>query len=318
MASNDPADGDDTGDREGTGAGAAGSDSGAGGAADAAEGWSTAEVRGGSDGVDRVEAADDADARPGSVPPEAAPREAEGEPRRRERADPQPRSEPDRERGRTGSKGEDGGRAARDPARGRTGGGDARRREDRGRRAYPRDGVGDVFSKPATMAELKRGLVLFGSIGVGLGLVLLVPIGQLSGGGSGGLGSGPSIGGGLGAGLAVLGLLGASLAIGPAVGGLFGLHAGGNLRGEPRNQTYATAALGALLGGLVLGGTVLLFAAVAGSGGLDAFLVPLVLAAVGAALAALGGSFAAVAFGGPPPGADGRAEATADRAPRAD
>lgn len=153
-------------------------------------------------------------------------------------------------------------------------------------------GVGDIFSMPETMDEIKTGVVIFGAIGVGiLFAAALAPL----------LGAEGAVG--------ASSMVAASLVLGPAIGAGLALRQADELDDLASNLVYATAASTAAIGTLVLGvlaglggtlgdalysppATGISFdggsASVSGGGsaimGLDILLLPLIFVVIGAAI----------------------------------
>lgn len=141
-------------------------------------------------------------------------------------------------------------------------------------------GVGDIFSLPETMAEIKFGLVAFGLVGLGSGLGLL--------GISAGMG-----GSGFGAAMAAIGaissLMAVPIAICSVLAYVIGVRQSDKLESQPGNIAYATAAVTSGLGSIVAFLlAALLTMAGAGAFGFGGVLLPLIMTAVGAAVISAG------------------------------
>lgn len=150
--------------------------------------------------------------------------------------------------------------------------------------AYRRGpGVGDIFSIPETVTEMKVGLALNVLISVGLAFVALGVSTLQTGFGSG-------VGGAVGGGLAVFS---GPLVLAPLIAVVIGLRQAEVLENQPGNILYANALVTTVVGTfLMMLLTLILGSIIAGSGNLgDAIgqmLLPFVISAIGAGLVAAG------------------------------
>ncbi|MFB6086968.1 MAG: hypothetical protein ABEJ85_00480 [Haloarculaceae archaeon] len=152
-----------------------------------------------------------------------------------------------------------------------------------GAQPVPQESIGDIFSKPNTVDEMKTLLLLYAAMGVGVGIAVAIYINQAS----------QAVGGGS---------LVVPLIAGPLIAAGFGLHSAESLADESDELVYATVSVGCYAGNLVMGilGTLLAIIAI-GQGAGDVFSTALVISligGIGAAIAAVGGVYAANNFNG--------------------
>lgn len=149
-----------------------------------------------------------------------------------------------------------------------------------------RTNVGDVFSNPATLTQIKTVVTLFGVMGFTLGVTGFVLVNQFATFGS----SNPGIG---------LSALGVPMVIGTVVATLLGHQVGQSLVGEPDEFAFATAGVACMAGnGIMVLIAVVLSSFGSGFVGLDVVRViaVIVVGSVAAGLAGAGGAFAGITF----------------------
>lgn len=134
-----------------------------------------------------------------------------------------------------GGSGQPGGSQPQGGAGGPQGGGQPPRQYDTG------PGVGDIFNRPETKAELKIGSVFYAMVAIGLGIAALGS--SLISGGTGGVG-----------GLALSGAaaIGIALLLGPIIALVVGVRQADALSDQPGNLLYANAAVTAFVGTIVV------------------------------------------------------------------
>ena len=133
-------------------------------------------------------------------------------------------------------------------------------------------GLGDIFNRTDTKTELKLGVAVFGLVGVGLGLGVVLADAFESG-------------------VFGWGLLAAGIVLAPLLAVLIGQRQSGELAGLPDNVTYGTAAITAIAGTLTLGVVVWVFGGILDDFAvpdLGDFLLPVIGMGLGAAVAAVG------------------------------
>lgn len=173
----------------------------------------------------------------------------------------------------------DGGRAGEEqPQGGQPAGGQPGQEQ-----AYRRGpGVGDIFSIPETVNEMKVGLALNVLIGVGLAFVALGLSTLQTGFGSG-------VGGLVGGGLAMSG----PLLLAPLIGVVLGLRQAEVLDDQPGNVLYANALVTTVVGTFLLMLISLVLGSIIAGGGnlgdaIGQMLVPFLISAIGAGVVAAG------------------------------
>lgn len=132
------------------------------------------------------------------------------------------------------------------------------------------DEVGEIFRKESTINQIKSTLVIFFSTGLGIGLAGFAIIGSSE----------------------IRGLLAATsiialALIGPVLGVLTGTRIGSALSDEPPTQAYATTAVSAIAGHILyfIVAFILIAANTAASLAVSDFLAPILIGAIGTAIA---------------------------------
>lgn len=190
-----------------------------------------------------------------------------------------------------------GGQAGSGQAGGQAGGGQAQGGQHGHAQGQPQGGyqgqqqvqtgpsVGDIFSRPDTMSQIKLGVVLFALVGVGAGLALFGVGNSFAPSGGGGGGFAGALAG------AVLGpaMLVVPIAFSVVVAVFLGFRQEEALEDTPDNLVYATAAVTSAIGALVafliswiLGGLGV------GNVSFNGVFVPMLMTAIGAAVVAAG------------------------------